>query len=57
MKPDAKNLAESWIENWAENWVDNYEQKIGWENSACDAHDYSYSMKNLDDSSIPDCKF
>jgi len=57
VKPDAENLTESWTENWAKSWVDNYEQEIGWENSICAAHDYSESMKNWDDSSIPYCMF
>jgi len=57
VKPNADNLAKSWIENWAKSWVNNYEQKMGWENSVCAAYNYSDSMKNLDNSSILDCLF
>ena len=53
----AENLIENLVENCIENWTDSYEQKINCENLVCAAHDCFDSIKNWDDSVIPDCKF
>ena len=57
MKSWAENLIKNLARNWVENWTNSYEQETDCEYLVCSAHDCSDSMKNLDDSSISDCKF